>query len=256
MEHRTLSTLLVDNSNTRTKFFLWEGEMTAEPVCASLPTAELSVEGIRTLLASRGWSYETTLICSVVPQAVPVITEAVGGEVRLLGADSPMNIVVDYPKPETLGADRIANVIAAASFAPLPCVVMDFGTAVTFDVLVPAAEDGGKPRFIGGVIAPGLGAMAQYLARNTALLPALEPQKPLHAIGRSTEEALHAGSCHGYCGLVRGILASIEAELGEKPCLVATGGDAGLLKSWLPDIDCVCPHLTFAGLALVADQRR
>ncbi len=245
------NTLLVDNSNTRTKFTLLRADG-GDFEIASLPTASLSMEGIRSLLASRAWQYESTLICSVVPQAGCLISEAVGGDVHMLGADSPMNIEVDYPHPESLGADRIANAIAAASFAPLPCVVADFGTAVTFDVVVPGEE---KPRFIGGVIAPGLGGMAQYLGNNTALLPHLEPQRPGQAIGRSTEEALHAGSYYGYSGLVRGILAALESELGEKPYVLATGGDAALLKSWLPEIDCVRPNLPLAGLALVAELR-
>ncbi len=250
MKRSTTPTLLVDNSNTRTKFALWKpGGMEPEPV--SLPTATLSVEGIRALLDARGWSYGSTLICSVVPQAVPVITEAVGGVVRLLGADSPMNMEVDYPAPETLGADRIANAMAVAAFAPMPCVVMDFGTAVTFDVLVAGEK---RPRFIGGVIAPGLGAMAQYLGRNTALLPALEPRRAERAVGRSTEEALHAGSSHGYGGLSRGIRAALAAQRRHQPNLVATGGDARMLKEWLPEIDRVCQNLTFAGLALVAES--
>ncbi len=242
-------TLLVDNSNTRTKFTLWDGgSMEALPQ-TSLPTADLCTESIRSLLAERGWEYDSAVICSVVPAAARILAETLGENVHLLGADSPMNIVLDYPRPETLGADRIANAMAAAPFAPMPCVVVDFGTAVTFDVLV-AGE--GNPRFIGGVIAPGLGAMAQYLGRNTALLPALEPRQPEQAIGRSTEEALHAGSYHGYCGLVRGILTALEAQLGQKPCVIATGGDAALLATWLPDIDRVCPALTLTGLALAA----
>ncbi len=244
-------TLLVDNSNTRTKFtLLADGDFDRQPAC--LPTAELTVGAIRRLLSDRGWLAARTLICSVVPEAAAVIAEAVGGEVSMLGAASPMNLELDYPRPETLGADRIANVMAAAAFAPLPCVVADFGTAVTFDVLV---EGEGKPRFIGGVIAPGLGAMGQYLARNTALLPALEPAMAARAIGRSTEEALHSGSCHGYAGLVRGILTALAEELGETPAVIATGGDAPLLAFWLPEITSVRPWLTFEGLALAAEGR-
>ncbi len=241
--------LLVDNSNTRTKFtLLGAGGFDHHPAC--LPTADLCIESIRTLLETRGWSYRSTLVCSVVPRAAQLIAEAVGGVVRMLGEDTPMNITLDYPRPGTLGADRIANAIAAASFAPLPCVVADFGTAVTFDVLVPGET---TPRFIGGVIAPGLGAMVQYLGRNTALLPALEPSLPARAVGRSTEEALCAGSYYGYCGLVRGILEALAADLGEKPYIIATGGDAGMLSQWLPEIDCVSPWLTFEGLALAAE---
>ncbi len=246
----TPRTLLVDNSNTRTKFtLLCDGAF--DPQLASLPTALLTVEAIRQLLAERGWEYEKTLICSVVPAAARLITEAVDGPVEMLTAASPMKLALDYPHPGTLGADRIANALAAAACAPLPCVVADFGTAVTFDVVVPGEEG---PRFIGGVIAPGLGSMSQYLARNTALLPALEPERPACAIGRSTEEALHSGAHHGYCGLVRGILQALEAELGEKPSVLATGGDAALLASWMPEITCVRPWLTFEGLAQVAQS--
>ncbi len=240
--------LLVDNSNTRTKFTLLAGEHFDEDL-SCLPTAELSVESIRALLQARHWQYDEVLISSVVPAAAKVIAEAVGGPVRMLSASSPMNISLDYPNAGTLGADRIANVMAAASFAPMPCVVLDFGTAVTFDVLV-AGE--GRPRFIGGVIAPGLASMAQYLSCNTALLPALAPARAEHAIGRSTEEALHAGSFHGYCGMVRGILGAISEELGIQPYVLATGGDAALMRAWLPEISAVHPLLTFQGLALAA----
>ncbi len=243
------NTLLVDNSNTRTKFTLLNAAG-FDPAFACLPTATLSVETIRALLAERGWSYGRTLICSVVPDAAATIAAAVGGEVSMLGAASPMNIVLDYPGRATLGADRIANAMAAAAFAPMPCVVIDFGTAVTFDVLVAGV---GCPRFIGGVIAPGLGAMGQYLERNTALLPAVEARRPEHAIGRHTEEALQSGSHYGYCGLVRGILRALAEELGEEPFIIATGGDADMLSSWLPELACVRPQLTFEGLALAAE---
>ncbi len=247
---KTHTTLLVDNSNTRTKFArLREGR--PELPAASLPTAALSVETIRGLLAQKGWNCERTLVCSVVPSTARIIAEAVGGEVQLLGAETPIPLTLDYPQPETLGADRIANALAAAAFAPLPCVVADFGTAVTFDVLV-AGET--QPRFVGGVIAPGLGAFGEYLGRNTALLPALEAARAQHAIGRSTREALHAGSFFGYSGLVRGILTAIEEELGEKTCVIATGGDAALLSQWLPEIDRVCPGLTLSGLARIAQS--
>ncbi len=244
-------TLLIDNSNTRTKFALSEGGRICSDI-ACLPTASLTPESIRSLLSGKNWVYTRTVISSVVPVAASIISEAVGGEVELLSASSSMNIELDYPGLATLGADRLANAMAAAAIAPLPCVAVDFGTATTFDVIV---KEDGRPRFIGGVIAPGLGAMGQYLARNTALLPALEPQRPEHAIGRCTQEALHAGSHYGYCGLVRGILQALAEELGEQPHVVATGGDAALLASWMPEINSVRPLLTFEGLALLAGER-
>ncbi len=242
------NTLLVDNSNTRTKFMLARGRELL-PGQRMLPTAELSSRAVRALL--QGWDYGRAALCSVVPAARSSIIAGLGMEPLLLGADSPMNILLDYPLPATLGADRLANAMAAAERCPLPCVAIDLGTASTFDVLV---EGEGRPRFIGGVIAPGLAAMGQYLGRNTALLPALEAREPQNAIGRSTAEALHAGAWHGYRGLVREILRSIAAELGRQPCVIATGGDAALLASALPEICAVDPFLTFRGIALAARQ--
>ena len=112
------------------------------------------------------------------------------------------------------------------------------------------------PRFIGGVIAPGLAAMGQYMARHAALLPLLEPQLPQRAIGRSTQEALHAGACHGYRGLVREILATIAVELGQQPYVIATGGDAASPAARLPEINEVDPLLTFRGMALISHGAR
>ncbi len=243
-------TLLIDNSNTRTKFMLdVGGNLGAEQ--RVIPTADIAVDSVRSLL--QGWSYRRALLCSVVPAAVQTLTAACGVPLRLLTVDSPMNIALDYPGTATLGADRIANAMAAAALCTAPCVAVDLGTAVTFDVIAAGAV---RPRFIGGVIAPGLGVMVQYLTRNTALLPAVEPAASPRGIGRSTKEALEAGTVHGYRGLVREILRSIAAELGQKPYVIATGGDAALLAAQLPEIDRVEPLLTFQGLSLAAKLAR
>ncbi len=243
-------TLLVDNSNTRTKFMRERGGELL-PGLRMLPTAALTPAAVRELL--HDWHYSRAFACSVVPAARQAIAEGVGAAVEWLGAGSPLNLLLDYPEPATLGADRIANAMAVAALCPLPCVAVDLGTASTFDVVVPGE---GKPRFIGGAIAPGLAAAGQYMARHAALLPSLEPQPPAHAIGRSTQEALHAGAWHGYRGLVREILSSLAAELGQKPYIIATGGDADLLAPQLPEIDAVDPLLTFRGLALAAHMGR
>ncbi len=244
-------TLLIDNSNTRTKFMRARG-LELLPGQRVLPTADITPADVRELL--RGWEYGRTLRCSVVPAARQPLCEGAGGEVLLLGAESPLNISLDYPEPATIGADRLANAMAAAETCPLPCVALDLGTATTFDVVV--GGEGGKPRFIGGVIAPGLAAMGQYPGRSTALLPAIEPRAPQHAIGRSTAEAMHAGAFHGYAGLVRGILNAIAEDLGRQPYVVATGGDAALLAAALPEINALDPLLTFRGLALAAERMR
>jgi type III pantothenate kinase len=126
---------------------------------------------------------------------------------------------------------------------------VDFGTAVTFDVV-----SGGR-RYIGGVIAPGLEAMTNFLYQRTALLPRLSLKEPHRAVGKSTVEAMRSGAVLGYRGLVREILARITAEQfpRKKVTIVATGGYACLVASQLPELAVVHPHLTLEGLRIVGN---
>ena len=128
----------------------------------------------------------------------------------------------------------------------VPAIIIDFGTAVTFDVI--SAE----PAYCGGVIAPGLGAMTGYLSRKTALLPVIELAEPPSAIGKSTVHAMQVGAVFGYRGLVREIIARICSELPGQPKIIATGGDAGLIAAGVAEIDTVDPDITLDGLRQVA----
>ena len=158
---------------------------------------------------------------------------------------------MDYPGAATLGADRIANVAGMVRLGRVPGIAIDFGTATTFDVVVPI-DDGA--RFIGGSISPGLPAMASYLANCTAQLPMVQLDVAPRAIGRNTVEAIQSGCLHGYCGLVRGLVSSITQELGCKPYVIATGGDAERLLPYLPEVDFWEPLLTFHGLQALAER--
>jgi type III pantothenate kinase len=184
----------------------------------------------------------------VVPATLAVLRGflASRGPFHALTAASELGIGIDYPRPEQVGADRLANAIAVHARHGAPAVVIDFGTAVTFDVVSAA------PAYCGGVIAPGLGAMSEYLTRRTALLPAVELAEPQRAIGKSTEEAMRAGAVYGYRGLVREILARLRAEIDGAAVVVATGGDAALIARGVPEIDRVDPDLTLEGLRLAA----
>src|SRR5205085_8425809 len=123
-----------------------------------------------------------------------------------LSANVELGVGVEYPRPETIGADRLANAAAVAVLYGYPAVVVDFGTAVTFDIV---SE---QKRYIGGVIAPGLEAMTSFLYHRTALLPKLSLREPRSAVGKSTAGAMMAGAIYGYRGLVRQILDRIKAE--------------------------------------------
>lgn len=236
--------LLVDNSNTRTKLMLSRGgELLPElRIC---PTAQLSVKELQRIL--RGWRFSRILIASVVPSAEAVFREAWPGRVRFLSPEWVQGVDFHYPGLSTLGADRVANILAVSSLYPLPCVAVDLGTASTFDVVV---AEGGSPRFIGGVIAPGLRPMAASLPHATAQLPDIHLEKPERMVGLNTQEAMRAGIVGGYWNMVEGLLRDLQEEVGQKLCTVVTGGDALFLRGGRGGEYIVDPLLTFKGLNL------
>ena len=237
--------LLIDNSNTRTKFalgnadrlLLWRGV---------IPTAELSHERVELLID--GIFYDGVIVCSVVPDKAVLFREIFGNGIPLhfLSHESPLGMGIDYPLPSQIGADRLANAAGVLHRHRVPAIIIDFGTAVTFDVISEV------PAYCGGVIAPGLGAMSGYLTRRTALLPEIELIEPDSAIGKSTVHAMQAGAVFGYRGLVKEIITRIRAELSGDPVVVATGGDAALIARGLPEISEVDPDITLDGLRQVA----
>jgi type III pantothenate kinase len=189
------------------------------------------------------------VLCSVVPRATPLVCKSVRQLWHLSALElTPKTLVgvgIDYPKPDTIGPDRLANTIAARHHFGAPVVVLDFGTAVTFDVVNRAGN------YTGGIIAPGLAAMTDYLHEKTALLPRIKIREIKTSIGKSTEEAMLVGAVHGYRGLVRELIGELKRELKVKRLpVVATGGYAKLIASKLPEISAVEPNLTLEGLRL------
>ena len=235
--------LLIDNSNTRTKFVLSTPEALLKER-RMIPTREVSEERLDDAL--KGLHYDAAVVCSVVPRVADVLRNWLTRPSHFLSCDSRLGVGIDYPSPRQIGADRLANAAGAVAYYGYPCIVVDFGTAVTFDVIGP------ERTYLGGAIAPGLASMGDYLARNTALLPAIEPHEPKHAIGTSTVEALHSGAVYGSRGMVKEILAKLEEEMGRRPTVVATGGDAALIARGVPRIDHVDPDITLNGLRMVA----
>jgi type III pantothenate kinase len=188
-------------------------------------------------------------LCSVVPAATPFVHAAARTlwklDVFTLTAKTLRGLDIDYPKPGTIGPDRLANAVAARHHFGAPVVVLDFGTAVTFDVVDRRGD------YVGGIIAPGLAAMTEYLHEKTALLPRIKIREIKTSIGRSTEEAMVVGAVHGYRGLVRELIIELKRELKVKRLpVVATGGYAKLMASKLPEISAVDPNLTLEGLRL------
>lgn len=190
------------------------------------------------------------ILCSVVPRATPLVRQAIRHIWHLdaleLNAKTLRGVGIDYPRPQTIGADRLANSVAAFKHFGAPVIVVDFGTAVTLDIV----NSGGN--YAGGIIAPGLAAMTDYLHEKTALLPRIKIAEPKMVIGKSTGQAMLAGAVYGYRGLVRELIRELKREM-KAPRLpvVATGGYAKLIAARIPEISTVEPNLTLDGLRLI-----
>lgn len=244
---RSTDYLLVDISNSFVKLAFATRKRIEKAI--RLPTRELTATAMRRILRRR--RVGTIVVSSVVPKKDRAIVAAAGAtRILFLNARLDLGVGVDYPAPRTIGADRLANAAAVAQLCGYPAIVVDFGTAVTFDV-VSARGD-----YVGGVIAPGLEAMTSFLYQRTALLPKLTLHEPERAIGKTTRGAMMSGAIFGYRGLVREILIRIARENfpRKKPRIVATGGYAQLIARKLPEIEAVHPNLTLEGLRIVANR--
>jgi type III pantothenate kinase len=199
----------------------------------------------------RGRKVGTIVVSSVVPAKNKAIVAAAGSSRTLfLSPKLDLGVGIDYPQPRSIGADRLANAVAVTHLYGVPAIVVDFGTAVTFDVV------SAKGDYVGGVIAPGLEAMTNFLYQRTALLPKLNLREPASAIGKSTRDAMMSGAVYGYRGLVREILERLTSEnfTRKKPRMVATGGYAQLIARRLPEIEAIHPNLTLEGLRIIANR--
>jgi type III pantothenate kinase len=234
--------LLIDNSNTLTKFALDLGGELSE-WRAVIPTSNLSEISIQSTL--NGQTFERVTLCSVVPDTSVLMRAIFDQPIHHISHQSKMPITIDYPNPSKIGADRLANASSAILDRQGPAIVIDFGTAVTFDVVSKAGS------YLGGVIAPGTASLRDYLHQKTALLPTIQLEEPNSAIGRSTEEAMQVGAVIGYRGLIREILSEVRRELGGTPTIFATGGDAELIGKGINDIDIIDQDLTMKGIQVI-----
>ncbi len=179
-------------------------------------------------------------LCTKYLQTKPLIVEA--------GVKTGMRISLDNPRE--VGPDRVVGAVAAQNLYGKPLVVIDLGTATTFDVV---SEEGD---YLGGAIAPGIGIASEALFARTAALPRIELVRPKQVIGRNTVTAMQSGIIFGYIDLIEGMIRRIEHELGSKVRVVATGGQAYPFAEEIPAIDVVDPNLTLTGLRLIYEMNR
>lgn len=191
-------------------------------------------------------------IASVVPPLNNILQDMAAKYLNLTplvigpGVKTGMPILFDNPKE--VGADRIVNAVAAYEIYGGPCIVVDFGTATTYDAI------SAKGEYLGGAIAPGIGISTEALFQHAAKLPRIELVKPKNVIGKNTVVCMQAGIVFGYLGQIEGIVKRMKAELGEKVYVIATGGLAKLFEHETAEIDKTDLLLTLKGLKIIYER--
>jgi type III pantothenate kinase len=195
-----------------------------------------------------------TILASVVPpltdRVIRAVRRAFGHDPIVVGPGIKTGMPILYENPKEVGADRIVNAIAAYEKVRGGVIVVDFGTATTFDCVSNRGE------YLGGVIAPGISLSAEALFAKAARLPKIEIAKPAHVLGRNTVHSMQSGLVYGYVGLVDGTVTRLQAEIGYPCAVLATGGEARLLESESKTIQEVDDHLTLEGLRILFERQK
>jgi type III pantothenate kinase len=253
--------LVVDVGNTQTHFgAVRDGEI-AEHWRFATERGSTSDElgaALRNLLALRGLRFEditATAVSSTVPELAPewaaMARRYLEHEALIVGPGVKTGMPIRLDNPRELGADRLVNALAAWTRFQRACIVVDFGTAITYDVVSDEGE------YLGGIISPGLEISLEALALRAAKLPRVELGEPRSLIGKTTVDAVRSGIVYGYAGQVDGIIGRLRAELGAEAPAIATGGLAHhLVPSFTESVDEVDDLLTLEGLRLIWEMNR
>jgi len=247
--------LAIDVGNTQTVFGMFEGQLLEDQFRVGTNRSHTGDE-LGVLL--RGFvelgALDGIVLCSSVP---PLVREYeafadrwAGAELLVLGPGVPTGVPIRYDDPREVGADRIANAVAARDRHGAPAVVVDFGTSTNFDVVNAAGE------FAGGVLAPGVEISMDALFARAARLPRVPFVAPERVISQTTVAALQSGLVYGFAGQCDGIVDAIRGELGADATAIATGGLAELIAPHSRTISAVDPELTLQGLRLVWERNR
>jgi len=193
---------------------------------------------------------EDVVICSVVPHVLKIVESAVkmqtGKKVLVVGRDIKVGIKNCYRNPRQVGQDRLVGAYAALNLYGKPAIVIDLGTAITFDVV------SGKKEYLGGIIVPGIRLSAESLYQKTALLPRINIYKPPQLIGKDTEGSILSGIFYGYGEMIKGLVSKIAKNIEGRPKIIVTGGHANIMKKFIhKKIDVIDPDLVLKGMFLL-----
>lgn len=250
--------LAVDIGNTNIAFGLYRGdrlEQTFRAETVRTRTAEEYGVLLRQMLALKGFLPDTVsaaILASVVPPLTDVMLDAVrhavAREPLVVGPGLKTGVSILYENPRDVGADRIVNAVAAHDRVGTGVIVVDFGTATTFDCVSPRAE------YLGGVIVPGIQVSLEGLLVRAAKLSRIEIAVPPRVVGRNTTHSLQSGVVHGYASMVDGLVQKIRDELDFEASVIATGGLASLIAEHTISLEVVDEHLTLHGLRLLHER--
>ncbi len=243
----------VDIGNTNSTLAqLRDGIVTSTFDVASASTEDEFLASLRIHLSQAVQSLPA-VIASVNPRACEALSGALKRQgfktCLVLGRDIQIPIENKTDTPSQVGQDRLANALAATRHCQGNAIVVDFGTAITFDVLMDGA-------YCGGVITPGIGLAMEALHQKTALLPLVRPHGKPPILGKNTVAAINSGVFYGYVGLTRNIIAELRKIFQAKPRVLATGGYGSYLMPHIPEIEEALPHLTHEGIALAYELSR
>ncbi|MDQ2687469.1 MAG: type III pantothenate kinase [Armatimonadota bacterium] len=259
--------LVIDAGNTNVTFGLYEGDALRTHWRIRTQagrTADEYAALLHTLFSHQSLAFGDVAgvaLASVVPAVTPDLLrlgrQAFGGEPLRVSGRTEMGLRIAYQPATDVGADRLVDAVAAVHQFGAPCIVIDFGTATTFNAI--AAPDDGteRPVYLGGAICLGIGVSLEALFSRAAKIPPVEIATPPRAIGDNTAHALQSGIVFGYVAQVEGMVARFRAEMGVPDCpVVATGGYSALFAQETRCITAVDPLLTLHGLRLVYERQR
>ena len=251
--------LVVDVGNSETVVGLLEGRDVQRHwrLTSGRATADEAALRVESLLASAGSpasSIGGTVVCSVAPSLTLAWLDALARLTRTVpievGVSSVRSLPIRYHDRTAVGADRLANAVAARDLYGTPAIVVDLGTATTFDCI---SQQGA---YLGGAIAPGVMTSAEELFRRAARIPRVELRRPSRALGRNTEEALQAGVLWGAAGQVDALVRRLALEMKGTPHVIATGGLAAVIAPECETINRVDETLTLKGMARIWEENR